>query len=180
MKKISFEAAVEDADSRIDRYLAQQLPDQSRSFLQKLIRQEMITVNGRPVKANYRVQAEDQVQVTVPDPQIPDILPENIPLDILYEDADVLVINKPKGMVVHPAAGHYSNTVVNAVMYHCRDNLSGINGVMRPGIVHRIDMDTTGAIVICKNDAAHQSLALQLKIEIIVLALCVGQIGFHR
>ena len=163
MKKISFEAAVEDADSRIDRYLAQQLPDQSRSFLQKLIRQEMITVNGRPVKANYRVQAEDQVQVTVPDPQIPDILPENIPLDILYEDADVLVINKPKGMVVHPAAGHYSNTVVNAVMYHCRDNLSGINGVMRPGIVHRIDMDTTGAIVICKNDAAHQSLALQLK-----------------
>ncbi len=163
MKKISFEAAVEDADSRIDRYLAQQLPDQSRSFLQKLIRQEMITVNGRPVKANYRVQAEDQVQVTVPDPQIPDILPENIPLDILYEDTDVLVINKPKGMVVHPAAGHYSNTVVNAVMYHCRDNLSGINGVMRPGIVHRIDMDTTGAIVICKNDAAHQSLALQLK-----------------
>lgn len=163
MKKISFEAAVEDADSRIDRYLAQQLPDQSRSFLQKLIRQEMITVNGRPVKANYRVQAEDQVHVTVPDPQIPDILPENIPLDILYEDADVLVINKPKGMVVHPAAGHYSNTVVNAVMYHCRDNLSGINGVMRPGIVHRIDMDTTGAIVICKNDAAHQSLALQLK-----------------
>ena len=163
MKQINFEVLSEDADSRIDRYLAQQMPDQSRSFLQKLIREEQITVNGRPVKANYRLQPEDQVLVIVPDPQLPDILPENIPLDILYEDSDVLVINKPKGMVVHPAAGHYTNTVVNAVMYHCQGNLSGINGVMRPGIVHRIDMDTTGAIVICKNDQAHQSLAQQLK-----------------
>lgn len=163
MKQINFEVLSEDADSRIDRYLAQQMPDQSRSFLQKLIREEQITVNGRPVKANYRLQPEDQVLVIVPDPQLPDILPENIPLDILYEDSDVLVINKPKGMVVHPAAGHYTNTVVNAVMYHCQGNLSGINGVMRPGIVHRIDRDTTGAIVICKNDQAHQSLAQQLK-----------------
>lgn len=160
MKQINFEVLSEDADSRIDRYLAQQMPDQSRSFLQKLIREEQITVNGRPVKANYRLQPEDQVLVIVPDPQLPDILPENIPLDILYEDSDVLVINKPKGMVVHPAAGHYTNTVVNAVMYHCQGNLSGINGVMRPGIVHRIDRDTTGAIVICKNDQAHQSLSL--------------------
>ena len=142
MKQINFEVLSEDADSRIDRYLAQQMPDQSRSFLQKLIREEQITVNGRPVKANYRLQPEDQVLVIVPDPQLPDILPENIPLDILYEDSDVLVINKPKGMVVHPAAGHYTNTVVNAVMYHCQGNLSGINGVMRPGIVHRIDRDT--------------------------------------
>ena len=163
MKQINFEVLSEDADSRIDRYLAQQMPDQSRSFLQKLIREEQITVNGRPVKANYRLQPEDQVLIIVPDPQLPDILPENIPLDILYEDSDVLVINKPKGMVVHPAAGHYTNTVVNAVMYHCQGNLSGINGVMRPGIVHRIDRDTTGAIVICKNDQAHQSLAQQLK-----------------
>ena len=163
MKQINFEVLSEDADSRIDRYLAQQMPDQSRSFLQKLIREEQITVNGRPVKANYRLQPEDQVLVIVPDPQLPDILPENIPLDILYEDSDVLVINKPKGMVVHPAAGHYTNTVVNAVMYHRQGNLSGINGVMRPGIVHRIDRDTTGAIVICKNDQAHQSLAQQLK-----------------
>ena len=163
MKQINFEVLSEDADSRIDRYLAQQMPDQSRSFLQKLIREEQITVNGRPVKANYRLQPEDQVLVIVPDPQLPDILPENIPLDILYEDSDVLVINKPKGMVVHPAAGHYTNTVVNAVMYHCQGNLSGINGVMRPGIVHRIDRDTTGAIVICKNDQAHQSLSQQLK-----------------
>ena len=163
MKQINFEVLSEDADSRIDRYLAQQMPDQSRSFLQKLIREEQITVNGRPVKANYRLQPEDQVLVIVPDPQLPDILPANIPLDILYEDSDVLVINKPKGMVVHPAAGHYTNTVVNAVMYHCQGNLSGINGVMRPGIVHRIDRDTTGAIVICKNDQAHQSLAQQLK-----------------
>lgn len=163
MKQINLEVLSEHADSRIDRFLAQQIPDQSRSFLQKLIRDQQITVNGRPVKANYRVQPEDQVIVLVPDPQLPDILPENIPLDILYEDSDVLVINKPKGMVVHPAAGHYTHTVVNAVMYHCHDNLSGINGVMRPGIVHRIDQDTTGAIVICKNDHAHQSLAQQLK-----------------
>ena len=163
MKQINFEVLSEDADSRIDRYLAQQMPDQSRSFLQKLIREEQITVNGRPVKANYRLQPEDQVLVIVPDPQLPDILPENIPLDILYEDSDVLVINKPKGMVVHPAAGHYTNTVVNAVMYHCQGNLSGINGVMRPGIVHRIDMDTTGAIIACKNDLAHASIAAQLK-----------------
>ena len=163
MTQINFEVLSEDADSRIDRYLAQQMPDQSRSFLQKLIREEQITVNGRPVKANYRLQPEDQVLVIVPDPQLPDILPENIPLDILYEDSDVLVIYKPKGMVVHPAAGHYTNTVVNAVMYHCQGHLSGINGVMRPGIVHRIDRDTTGAIVICKNDQAHQSLAQQLK-----------------
>ena len=111
MKQINFGVLSEDADSSIDRYLAQQMPDQSRSFLQKLIREEQITVNGRPVKANYRLQPEDQVLVIVPDPQLPDILPENIPLDILYEDTDVLVINKPKGMVVHPAAGHYTNTV---------------------------------------------------------------------
>ena len=109
------------------------------------------------------MQSGDQLRVELPKLQEPDILPEDIPLDILYEDEDVLVINKPKGMVVHPSAGHYSQTVVNAVLFHCKGQLSGINGVLRPGIVHRIDMDTTGAIVICKNDKAHQILAEQLK-----------------
>lgn len=148
---------------RIDKYISDQVREQSRSYLQKLIKEGQVTVNGSQVKSNYKVQEDDVVLIHLPEPEEPDILPENIPLDILYEDDDVLVINKPKGMVVHPSAGHYSQTIVNAVMYHCRENLSGINGVMRPGIVHRIDMDTTGAIVICKNDHAHQNLAQQLK-----------------
>lgn len=158
---------VTDSDGvmRIDKYLALQMEGQSRSYLQKLIGDGMVQVNGKPVKANYKVQPEETVTIQIPELTEPDILPENIPLDILYEDADVLVINKPKGMVVHPSAGHYTHTVVNAVMYHCKENLSGINGVLRPGIVHRIDMDTTGAIVICKNDKAHQELAEQLKVH---------------
>lgn len=148
---------------RIDKFLAEQLPDQSRSYLQKLLKDGKVSVNDKTVKANYKVQLSDVIRFELPDPEVPDILPEDIPLDILYEDEDVLLINKPKGMVVHPSAGHYTHTIVNAVMYHCKDHLSGINGVMRPGIVHRIDMDTTGVIVICKNDSAHQSLAEQLK-----------------
>lgn len=150
---------------RIDKYLSEQLKEQSRSYIQKLIKDEAVLVNGKIVKANYKVQTGDCLIIEIPELKEPDILPEDIPLDILYEDSDVLVINKPKGMVVHPSAGHYSQTVVNAVMFHCKDNLSGINGVLRPGIVHRIDMDTTGAIVICKNDVAHQKLAEQLKIH---------------
>lgn len=150
---------------RIDKYLSEQLEEQSRSYIQKLIKDEAVLVNGKVVKANYKVQVGDELTIQIPELKEPDILPEDIPLDILYEDADVLVINKPKGMVVHPSAGHYSQTVVNAVMFHCKDNLSGINGVLRPGIVHRIDMDTTGAIVICKNDTAHQNLAEQLKVH---------------
>lgn len=150
---------------RIDKYLSEQLEEQSRSYIQKLIKDEAVLVNEKPVKANYKVQVGDELTIQIPELQEPNILPEDIPLDILYEDADVLVINKPKGMVVHPSAGHYSQTVVNAVMFHCKDNLSGINGVLRPGIVHRIDMDTTGAIVICKNDTAHQNLAEQLKVH---------------
>lgn len=130
---------------------------------QKLLKEQGVTVNGKPVKANYKLQTGDHVQTTVPDLTQPDILPENIPLDILYEDEDILVVNKPKGMVVHPANGHTCGTLVNAVMYHCKGNLSGINGVMRPGIVHRIDKDTTGALLICKNDTAHRDLAQQLK-----------------
>lgn len=148
---------------RIDRFLSDEMPDVSRSHIQKLIKEHLVSVNENQIKSNYKVNTGDSIRVSLPDPEIPDITPEDIPLDILYEDEDILIVNKPKGMVVHPAPGHYSGTLVNAVMYHCKDNLSGINGVSRPGIVHRIDMDTTGSLIICKNDLAHQSLADQLK-----------------
>lgn len=163
MEEFFFEVGNGEQNLRIDKYLAQKLPDQSRSYIQKLIKDEQVTVHNQKIKSNYKVQSGDQLRVELPKLQEPDILPEDIPLDILYEDEEVLVINKPKGMVVHPSAGHYSQTVVNAVLFHCKGQLSGINGVLRPGIVHRIDMDTTGAIVICKNDKAHQILAEQLK-----------------
>ena len=163
MELLEFTAADEEAGVRIDRCLSDKYEDLSRSYLQKLLKDQGVTVNGKIVKANYKLQAGDLVQTTVPDLSEPDILPENIPLDILYEDDDVLVVNKPKGMVVHPANGHTSGTLVNAIMYHCQGNLSGINGVMRPGIVHRIDKDTTGALLVCKNDTAHRDLAQQLK-----------------
>ena len=153
----------QNAGERIDRFLCRDLESLSRSYIQKLLKDGHIKVNGRAVKANYKVNSGDQICVTIPELETPDILPENIPLDILYEDDDILVVNKPKGMVVHPAPGHYSHTLVNAVLYHCGEQLSGINGVQRPGIVHRIDMDTTGSLLICKNDRAHQILAEQLK-----------------
>ena len=148
---------------RIDRFLAEQCEELSRSFLQKLLKSECVSVNDRPVKASYKVSEGDRITFEVPESVEPEILPEDIPLDILYEDRDVILVNKPKGMVVHPAAGHYTGTLVNALMYHCREDLSGINGVMRPGIVHRIDMDTTGVLIACKNDLAHTSIAEQLK-----------------
>ena len=148
---------------RIDKYLAEEFPDYSRSFLQKLLKDGAVTVNGKVVKANYKLQGEEEISLYLPDQVEPDILPEDIPLDILYEDEDLLVVNKPKGMVVHPGAGHYSGTLVNAIMYHCKDQLSGINGVLRPGIVHRIDRDTTGSLVICKNDFTHRHIAEQLQ-----------------
>lgn len=148
---------------RIDKFLSCRLEEVSRSYIQKLIKEGHVSVNGKPVKANYKLGADDEICLEIPEAKEPDILPEDIPLDILYEDQDILVVNKPKGMVVHPAAGHYSGTLVNALMYHCKDSLSGINGVMRPGIVHRIDMDTTGSLLVCKNDEAHRILAEQLK-----------------
>ena len=150
-------------NERIDKFLSAQMPDRSRSYIQKLIKDGLVEVNGKQVKTNYKLGSEDEVKLQIPELEVPDILPEEIPLDILYEDTDLLVVNKPKGMVVHPAPGHYTGTLVNALMYHCRENLSGINGVMRPGIVHRIDMDTTGSLLVCKNDRAHQILAEQLK-----------------
>lgn len=148
---------------RIDKFLSEQCEELSRSFLQKLLKAGEIFVNGRPVKASYRVVDGDSILFEVPEATEPEILPEDIPLDIVYEDHDVILVNKPKGMVVHPAAGHYTHTLVNALMYHCREDLSGINGVLRPGIVHRIDMDTTGILIACKNDLAHNSIAAQLK-----------------
>lgn len=153
------------AGIRIDKFLSDELPELSRSYIQKLIKEEEITVNGKKIKANYKVNENDVVVINQPELKEPDILAENIPLDILYEDSDLLIINKPKGMVVHPSAGHYSGTLVNALMYYCKEDLSGINGVMRPGIVHRIDMDTTGSLLVCKNDFTHQNLAEQLKVH---------------
>jgi len=148
---------------RVDKFLAEHMDGISRSYIQRLIKEGCVSVNGCEVKVNHKVASPDQIKVRMQQPKEPDILPENIPLDILYEDRDILVVNKPKGMVVHPSAGHYSQTLVNGLMYHCKDNLSGINGVLRPGIVHRIDMDTTGSLIVCKNDKAHRSLAEQLK-----------------
>ena len=161
MKEIRFTA--DRQGERIDRFLSENLEDLSRSYIQKLLKDGSILVNNHTVKANYKTNEDDDIIVRIPDPEVPDILPEDIPLDILYEDDDILVVNKPKGMVVHPAPGHYSSTLVNAIMFHCKGCLSGINGVLRPGIVHRIDMDTTGSLVICKTDRAHQILAEKLK-----------------
>ena len=149
--------------TRLDKALSDYLDGVSRSSLQKLIKEGYVTVNDRPEKASFKLNVQDRVMVTLPDEEPVDILPEDIPLDILYEDPELLVVNKPKGMVVHPSAGHSSGTLVNALLYHCSGQLSGINGVQRPGIVHRIDKDTTGALVVCKTDLAHQSLAAQLK-----------------
>lgn len=153
----------EPAGIRIDRYLAEQLPEMSRSYLQKIIRDGGVMLAGKPVKANYKVSKGDIIELELPPATEPEALPENLELDILYEDEDVIFVNKPKGMVVHPSAGHTSGTLVNGLLYHCRGGLSGINGVMRPGIVHRIDKDTTGVLIVCKNDQAHIRVAEQLK-----------------
>ena len=159
------QASAEHSGIRIDRFLSEQLPEHSRSYIQKLIKDGQVSIEGKAVKSNYKITGSEEIALLIPDQVIPDILPEDIPLDILYEDQDLIVINKPKGMVVHPAAGHYSGTLVNALMYHCKNDLSGINGVMRPGIVHRIDRNTTGSLLVCKNDFAHNAIAEQLKVH---------------
>ncbi len=168
MQEFCFLITEEYEGERIDKCLSMLIDSLSRSFIQKLIKEGQVQVDGKAVKGSYTVKTDEEVKFTLPDSIKPDIAPENIPLDILYEDEDVVVVNKPKGMVVHPAAGHYSGTLVNALMYHCGDQLSGINGVMRPGIVHRIDMDTTGSVIICKNDKSHNFIAGQLKEHSIV------------
>lgn len=163
MEQFTYQIGLGEDDERLDKWISGALPQLSRSYIQKCIKDDGLLVNGRPQKASYRLRVDDEIFFRIPEATEPDIKAENIPLSVLYEDDDVLVVDKPKGMVVHPAPGHYSGTLVNAVMYHCKGQLSGIGGVMRPGIVHRIDRDTTGSLVICKNDLAHQSLAAQLK-----------------
>lgn len=164
MEQFTYQYGLDDPeDERLDKWISTTLEGLSRSFIQKCIKDKQIFVNGIPQKASYRLKAEDEIQFAIPKAVEPEIAAENIPLSILYEDSDLLIIDKPKNMVVHPAPGHYHGTIVNAVMYHCHDGLSGIGGVLRPGIVHRIDKDTTGSIIICKNDTAHASIAAQLK-----------------
>ncbi len=158
-----FQVAEEFEDMRIDRYLAEICPDLSRSYVQKLLKSGDVEADGVKVKPSYRVSAGEVVELEVQAPSEPEILAQDMDLDIVYEDEDVILINKPKGMVVHPAAGHYEGTLVNGLMAHCKDQLSGINGMLRPGIVHRIDKDTTGILIVCKNDMAHRSIAAQLK-----------------
>lgn len=148
---------------RIDRYLSGICREMSRSYLQKLTRDQAVLVNGNPVKSNYKVCPGDIISLNIPEAAEAEIVPEPLALDIIYEDQDIILVNKPKGMVVHPAAGHSSGTLVNGLLYHCRHELSGINGVLRPGIVHRIDKDTTGVLIACKTDTAHNVIAAQLK-----------------
>jgi len=159
----SYTVGSEIAGQRLDRYLSDQEPEISRSYLQKLIREGNVLLDGKPAKAGAKLSCGAEIELMLPEAKEPEILPEKLPLDILYEDSDVILINKPKGMVVHPSAGHYTGTLVNGLLCHCRGELSGINGVLRPGIVHRIDKDTTGVLIACKNDRAHNSLAEQLK-----------------
>ena len=154
----------EGEEGRLDKYLSDKLEDMTRSYLKKLISDDKaVLVNGNPAKPNYKLKPGDIIELAVPEPIELEIKAENISLDIVYEDNDMLVVNKPQGMVVHPAAGNYTGTLVNALLYHCGDSLSGINGEKRPGIVHRIDKDTSGLLLVAKNDNAHQKLSSQIK-----------------
>ncbi len=164
---------------RIDAFLAAAVPELSRSAAQQLLEKGQVLVDGTPVKKNYKTRMDNEITLELPQPEPVELVPEDIPLDICYEDSDVVVINKPKGLVVHPAPGHWNGTLVNALMYHCGDSLSGINGELRPGIVHRIDMDTSGLLIVAKNDFAHQALAEQLKdhsLSRVYEAIVVGNI----
>ncbi len=165
-------------DVRLDKCVSELMGDKlSRSAVQKMIKNGELTVNGKLQKTSYCVKADDQVAFTLPDPVEYEVKAENVPLTILYEDEDLLIVDKPKGMVVHPAAGHYEGTLVNALAYYCKGKLSGINGVLRPGIVHRIDKDTSGSLVVCKNDAAHKGLAKQFQVHSITrkyYCICFG------
>lgn len=159
----AFRILPEEAGIRADRYLAERLPEYSRSYLQSLMEEKKLTVGGKPAKAGRKLKAGESLRIVIPGPSETEVLPEDIPLSILYEDDSLLVVDKPKGMAVHPAPGHPDRTLVNALLAHCRDSLSGINGVLRPGIVHRIDKDTTGALIVCKTDEAHRRIAAQLE-----------------
>ncbi len=158
-----FSVSEDESGKRLDLILTERYEPYTRSALQNLIRDGSVTVNDAAARAGVKLRAGDRVHIVFPPPRELDVKPEDIPLDILYEDDDLIIVNKPKGMVVHPAPGHDSGTLVNALLYHCKDSLSGINGVLRPGIVHRIDRDTSGSIIVCKNDRAHRAVAGQLK-----------------
>ena len=163
MNEIFFKIEENSANARIDKYISENAENMTRSAVQKLIAEGCVTVNGKIPDKNLKIKTGDEITVNMPEPEICEALPENIPLDIVYEDDDLLVVNKPRGMVVHPATGNYTGTLVNALMYHCGDRLSSINGVIRPGIVHRIDKDTSGLLIVAKNDFAHNILAEQIK-----------------
>lgn len=163
MNELSFVVNEENTSVRIDKFLTENINDITRSAIQGYITDGYVTVNGVVINKNYKTRLNDKIAVSIPDPVPLEALPEDIPLDIIYEDEDVIVVNKPKGMVVHPAAGNYTGTLVNALLYHCKDSLSGINGVLRPGIVHRIDKNTSGLLIVAKNDIAHKGLAQQIK-----------------
>lgn len=162
---IEFVVDDENNGNRIDKYLSIIQSDLSRNYIQKLIEDGKILMGEKPVKANSKIKSGATIIIMLPDAKEAEIVPEDLPIDVIYEDLDIIVINKQKGLVVHPAAGHASGTLVNALLFHCKGELSGINGVMRPGIVHRIDRDTTGVIVVCKNDKAHQFIAEQLQVH---------------
>ena len=162
-EQVILTASDDDAGSRIDKYISDNIAGLTRSAVQGLIEKGLVLVGGRAVSKNCKLKAGDQITVEIPEPQPMDAVPEEIPLDIVYEDDDLLVVNKPKGMVVHPAHGNYTGTLVNALLHHCGDSLSGINGVIRPGIVHRIDKNTSGLLIVAKNDASHLKLAEQIK-----------------
>lgn len=179
MNRLEFTVSGADAGVRLDKYLSDMAEELSRSAASRLIFEEKVTVNGEPVKKNYKTQEDDRIIVLTDAPRPVDILPEDIPLDVVYEDEHLLVVNKPKGMVVHPAPGHFSGTLVNALMYHCQGALSGINGELRPGIVHRIDKNTSGLLAVAKSDAAHAGLSEQIKEHSFTreyLAICYGNI----
>ncbi len=162
-RKVRLECSPEAAGTRIDKYISDNIAELTRSAVQGLISAGAVTAGGAVISKNYKLKGNEIIEAEIPDPQPMDAVPENIPLDIVYEDSDLLVVNKPKGMVVHPAHGNYNGTLVNALLYHCGESLSGINGVIRPGIVHRIDKNTSGLLIVAKNDQAHLNLAEQIK-----------------
>lgn len=175
----TFAVDAENGGTRADRFLAKKMPDQSRTYLQSLFKKGLVTMKGRPVKSSLKLSEGENLTVQIPAPVELSAEPEKMDLDILYEDEDFLIVNKPKGMTVHPAPGNYEHTLVNGLLWHCKGQLSGINGVLRPGIVHRIDKNTTGALIVCKNDRSHKLIAEQLKVHSITRkyrGICIGNL----
>ena len=181
METLTLRPTESDAGKRVDAWLSAQAEDLTRSAAQRLLEEGRVTLGGRPLAKNYKLTGGETLAVSLPDPEPIDAAPQDIPLDVVYEDADVIVVNKPKGLVVHPAPGHPDGTLVNALLYHCGGSLSGVGGALRPGIVHRIDRDTSGLIIAAKNDFAHQALAAQLQDHSLARTYeCVALGGFQE